>query len=227
MDAAIGPAVHADPPAPAQDPPERLWRRWFAWVTAAEAVGFAVPAVVGAATSHLPGSSALLWLLPAGAVEGAGLGAAQAHVLHSALAGLSRPRWITATSAAAILAYILGFVPSSAGDRLWGLPLPVVTGIVTLLAAGLLGSIGTAQWLVLRRHLSGPASWIAWTAAAWLMGLAVFMIIASPLWHEGQALWLTITVGVVAGSAMAATVVAVTGLGLIRVLRGRPTVHSE
>ena len=58
--------------------------------------------------------------------------------------------------------------------------------------------------------------WIAVTALAWCLALGVFFAIAPPLWHEGQALWLTILIGAAAGLAMAVTMAAVTGWGLLR-----------
>jgi len=62
-------------------------------------------------------------------------------------------------------------------------------------------------------------SWIAVTAAGWLAGLAVFLVVAMPLWHEGQPLWQTVAFGTFAGLLMATTAAVVTGLGLVRLLR--------
>ena len=114
--------------------------------------------------------------------------------------------------------------------RLWG---TVRYGLVQTrmfrdLSAGLLHfgifwgfvllTIGTAQWLVLRRHLRRSASWIAATALAWLGGLAAFAVIASPLWQPGQPVWLVAAIGALAGLAMAAVASAVTGFTLVRLL---------
>lgn len=60
--------------------------------------------------------------------------------------------------------------------------------------------------------------WVALTAAAWTAGLAVFMAIATPLWHEGQPVALVVLIGVAAGLAMALTVATVTGAGLVRLV---------
>lgn len=46
------------------------------------------------------------------------------------------------------------------GERLADLPPGVLAGGGALLGTLLLGSIGTAQWLVLRRHVRGAALWI-------------------------------------------------------------------
>jgi hypothetical protein len=59
----------------------------------------------------------------------------------------------------------------------------------------LLASIGTAQWLVLRRAGHDVAWWIATTAAGWLAGLTVFMVVVTPLWQPGQPALLTVAIG--------------------------------
>ncbi len=85
-----------------------LLRSWTRCVTIGEAAGFAVPAAVGVLSA---GSAAVVYipaLLMAGAVEGAVLGVAQAHVLRRALPGLQVHRWVTSTSAAAVFAYTMG-----------------------------------------------------------------------------------------------------------------------
>jgi len=192
----------------------RLWAAWFRWVTLGETVGFCVPAVVGTVTAGAPAAVTFPALLVAGAVEGAILGWAQAHVLRRALPSLRVSHWATATSAAAVLAYAIGLAPSTFDIT----ALPQWTWFVLGATAGLclLLSIGVAQWLILRRFIVRAFRWVWITAGAWLAGLAVFMLIATPLWHEGQSVGYGIIVGVVAGLAMAATVAAVTGLGLVR-----------
>ena len=91
-----------------------------------------------------------------------------------------------------------------------------------LLAILLLGSIGTAQWSVLRGELSGAGMWVPATAVAWIAGLLAFLGVATPLWEPGQPLGLTIAIGALAGLVMATIVAAVTGAAFIRLLsRGR------
>jgi hypothetical protein len=83
----------------------------------------------------------------------------------------------------------------------------------------LLASIGTAQWLVLRRHVRRASWWIASTAAAWTAGLAVFLAVAMPLWQPGQPVSVVVAIGLAGGLLMAATTSAVTGAALRRLLR--------
>ncbi|QQQ80633.1 hypothetical protein IOD16_18370 [Saccharothrix sp. 6-C] len=191
---------------------------WFPLVTLAEFLGFAVPAGVGALTADRAAALVVPALLVAGAVEGAVLGWGQAAVLRRALPGVSRPRWVAATSGAAVVAYLVGLAPSTwaAGMTTWR-PLPTI--LVALVLGGvLLCSIGTAQWLVLRGHVPRAGRWIATTAVAWLLGLAVFLGFTMPLWQPGQALAVTVLVGLVGGLLMAATTAAVTGYALQRLL---------
>jgi Ca2+-transporting ATPase len=80
-------------------------------------------------------------------------------------------------------------------------------------------SIGAAQWTVLRRVLPGSGWWIGWTSAGWLAGMAVLLGVATPLWHPGQDVVLVAAIGALGGVGMAATMAAVTGWGLVRLLR--------
>jgi hypothetical protein len=200
--------------------PAGLWSAWVAWTTAGETIGFLVPAVVAAATARSPAAIALPLLLVAGAAEGALLGTAQAHVLRRALPGLETRRWVAVTSAAAVLAWLLGLLPSVAADAIRDWPVAIVIGLAAAGGLVLLCSIGIAQWTVLRHHVARAHRWVAITAIAWLAALGVFMLIATPLWREGQPVALTIAIGAFAGLAMAATMAAVSGVGLLRLLRG-------
>ncbi|RTL69081.1 MAG: hypothetical protein EKK42_08290 [Pseudonocardiaceae bacterium] len=198
-----------------------MWLRWFTWVTLGEFAGFVAPAIVGAASTtwSLPATTA--GLLLAGAAEGTALGWTQAHVLGRALPTLRRAWFVAATALAVVLAYALGLVPIALGEQLTTLP-PVllIIGIVTG-GSVLLASIGTAQWLVLRRVRARCAWWIATTGGAWAGGLLVFTAVATPLWQPGQPLALIIAIGVLGGSVMAATVAALTGAAAVRLVTRR------
>jgi len=200
------------------------WRRWTAVTTAGELAGFVVPATVGAAAATLawPAGGTYAALLAAGFVEGGMLGYAQATVLRAVLPGLRVRRYWTATGAAAAVAYAVGLLPSTVGDHLARMPAPALVAAGVLAATVLLGSIGTAQWLVLRGAGADRPSWIATTAAAWTAGLAVFMLTATPLWQPGQPWWLIAAIGVGCGGLMALTVAALTGLAAVRLVPDDP-----
>lgn len=196
----------------------RLWRRWFGVVTAGEVVGFCVPATIGALTVHASAAVVLATIVAAGAVEGMVLGAAQASVLRRAVSGVAARAWVAATAGAAAVAYAIGMLPSTLAGLGVDLSPSLWFTIGPVLGVALLLSIGTAQWLVLRRVLPRFARWIGVTAAAWTVGLAVFLGFAMPLWHPGQPASTVIGIGVVGGLLMAATTSAITGEGLRRLL---------
>lgn len=195
---------------------QALWRRWFAWVSLGEFIGFIAPAVVGAVSTAWPLPAAAAGVLLAGAVEGTALGWAQAHVLSRKLPRLPRRRFVVATAGAAVLAYAIGLVPMAAGERLTALPVAALISGGLVGGACLLATIGTAQWLVLRKIRARCAWWIATTGAAWAGGLLVFTWIVTPLWQPGQPLPLTVAIGVLGGAVMAAAVAALTGLAAVR-----------
>jgi hypothetical protein len=158
-------------------------------------------------------------LLLAGAMEGYVLGAAQAWALRTVVPALPARAFAAATAAAAVVAYVIGLAPSTLGDRLGDAPLVLLVLAAALGALVLLASIGTAQWLVLRRAGYDVPWWIATTAAGWLAGLAVFMVVATPLWQPGQPALLVVAIGMLGGLLMAATVAGVTGFAALRLAR--------
>ncbi|WP_457254230.1 hypothetical protein [Pedococcus sp. P5_B7] len=201
---------------------DRLLGRWVRWTVAGELVGFVAPAVLGVVSAEWSSRAAIPTMVAAGAVEGVMLGAAQAHALAPSIPGLRSARFAGLTALAAALAYVLGMLPSTLGARLVEAPRVPVVLAGTVAGAVLLASIGTAQWLELRRHVGKAWTWIATTAAAWLAGLVAFLLIATPLWHPGQRPAVVVLIGLVAAGAMATTVALVTGLALQRLLTHRP-----
>jgi len=188
---------------------------WFRWVTAGEFVGFAVPAVVGAVSA----SPALLVL--AGVVEGAVLGWAQARVLTRVLPGLPGLQWVATTAAAAGFAWTVAMTATANGERLATWPAVALLPVATVLGMAVLLSIGTAQWLVLRYHVANAHRWIWATGVAWGVALLVFLGVTTPLWQPGQGLALRVLIGVLGGLLMAATMAAITGAVLVRLVEER------
>lgn len=197
-----------------------LWRRWVLIVAAGELAGFAVPALVAAWAYDLAPTGQLLLLPAAGLVEGTALGAAQAVVLRRELASFPTRPWVVATALAASVAWFLGMLPSTTSGVWADWPRAWVVLAGCVLAVALLGSIGGAQAFVVRRVVVNPGPWVLWTGLGWCAGLAAFFLVASPLWHEGQALASTISVGVAAGVVMAVVMAAVTGRGVLGLVSG-------
>jgi hypothetical protein len=203
------------------EPPLRgrsLLRAWFWVVTAAETLGFAFAACVGALTADHRAVIVLPSLFVAGAFEGGALGWGQATVLRHALPGLSRSTWIAATAAAASVAYLIGLIPSTFATSTAAWPPALLAIVYAVLGTVLLATIGTAQWLMLRRRVERAWRWIISTGIAWIAGLGLFLGFTMPLWRPGQPLALTVAIGVAGGLLMAATTSAITGLALRRLL---------
>jgi hypothetical protein len=172
-------------------------RRWIVWVSAGESVGFLAPALafVISVQFTLP---ALPLLVIGGATEGAVLGTAQATVLRGVLPALRSGRWIGGTAIAAALAWLIGQWLAETSPALSESSLPLLVVLAGLGAPVLLASIGFAQWIELRHHVERAGRWILGSAVAWLVGLAVFFAVASPLWRTGQSMALVVAIGVLA-----------------------------
>lgn len=201
--------------------PRALRRWWVIATTAGEALGFAVPALVGVVAFDLHPALTLLLMVSAGALEGLVLGAAQSLVLRREFLGFSPTAWMGATSAGAGVAWFLGMLPSTfyPAWTQWPRLLTVLLGLVLGLA--LLVSIGFAQWTVLRHHVARSRSWVPANAAAWLLGLGVLLAITLPLWREGQPTALVALIGLLGGLGMALTMATVTGFWLGRLVAPR------
>jgi hypothetical protein len=199
--------------------PRSLRRAWFAATTVGEALGFLAPALVAVVAFDRSPALALAAMVLAGAVEGAVLGSAQALVLRRELLGFSPRTWVAATAAGTAGAWTVAMavVGSFTVWQDWSLAVILPGGV--LLVAALLSSIGLAQWLVLREHVSRSSSWVAVNAAAWAAGLGGMLLVTTPLWHEGQGTVPALAIGAVGGLVMALVVAAATAVWLTRLLR--------
>jgi len=198
---------------------EASYGRWVAVVAGAELAGFLSPALVGVATASAPQLVATPALVVAGCVEGLLLGAGQASCLRRSLSGFPTARWVVATTVGAAICWLIGMLPTLTHSwwSEWPLPVAIVAGV--LLGTLLLATLGTAQVVALPPSTAGGLGWIVATAGAWCAGLAVFSAVTTPLWHAGQAWWQLLAIGVVGGALMAVTMAAVTGLGMLRLVR--------
>ena len=190
------------------------FRDWLVWVSLGELVGFTIPAVVGAVAAGAGRSWLLALLVAAGICEGLVLGFAQARVLAASI-GVRRLAWAAATATGAAVAWTVGMLPSTFSTWTEWSPASAVL-VAGLLAVVLLLSIGTAQWVVLRRYVDHAAGWIGQTALAWCAGLAAFLTGTTPLWQPGQPQVLVAVIGLTGAVPMAVTMAGVTGLWLRR-----------
>jgi hypothetical protein len=199
--------------------------RWVLVVTLGEAIGFMVPAAVGAAMAaaewgKLP---TLIVMVLAGSVEGAVLGTAQADCLYRWRVLPLRRRWIAATSLGAAVAWSLGMLPSTLGGLNWTAGTVVLIGIGGLI---LLTSLPLAQYFVLRDHLRRALLWIPINMVAWLLGIA-WTLAPSPWVDQSTPTGALILTYSIAGLCMAATVAVITGVGMIRLLSPPITIGEQ
>jgi len=216
-----------------------FWGRWVLANAAGELVGLGLTGALGAAAAltieAVFGSvavivSALLMVL-GGTFEGAVVGVAQWLVLRQALTRLSRRSWVAATAIGALIAWILGVLPSTIielatngvggeGDPAESVAEPDawLIYLMAMLVGAIAGPIlASAQWHVLRRHVRGAGWWIPANAAAWALGMPLVFLgieLMSDVGFGPAGLVLMVTIVAVAG----AVVGAVHGSVLVRLL---------
>jgi hypothetical protein len=198
--------------------------RWLIIVTAAEAVGFLVPACAGilSAKAGLRGLSQTALVVAAGLCEGASLGAGQALAFPFRV---RRGRYALLTALAAGLVWLCVMVTSVAfqggGVGVFrGGPLALAIAVVGAIAlAGVaLVAIGGAQWIELRHHAPRASRWIAWTALAWALALP-FSFLPGPFVDESTPIPSHVVLWACGGMLMAYVMANVTWQGLRHLAR--------
>jgi hypothetical protein len=194
-------------------------QRWVIYVSGGETLGFAIPAAAAGAAlaAGLPEGFVVAVSICAGAGEGAALGFAQARVLRSVLPGFEERRWVTATAAGAVVAWVLGWTAPAAADLFPALPPGVIAAIGIVAGCLLLLSLGTSQWFVLRDYVPRPGRWIPANAVAWALAVPVVFVAMALVPNHAPAIAF-IVVGIASGLAMAVLAAAGTGYAMTRVL---------
>lgn len=168
-----------------------LWLRWVAANALGEMFGLGLTFAIGASViSSLSDQGSLAAIMIAflvavasGAIEATLVGLAQWWAMHPWFPMIHRSAWWSATLIGALVAYGLGYLPStliSLGDQTTQAQAPVAEPaqwIVLLLAAGL-GVVGGAvlsfaQWLTMRKKVPLASLWIPANMLAWLVGMPV------------------------------------------------------
>lgn len=195
-----------------------LRRRWTLAFLVGELVGFVPPAITGAtlATIGVPDPVLVVGLTIAGVFEGGALGVAQSWVLARHAPALNGRAWVVATTTAASFAWFVGM----GGGALMGSDIApaglLFTVLVPAWVAALL-SMGYLQWRVLRLAVPRSGRWIWVTSGAWLLGVMI-PVVALSLAPNDRPGWAHAIIGVLAAMAMGATVGALTGRTLERLV---------
>lgn len=168
-----------------------LWVRWIAANALGEMFGLGLTFLVGALVISSLGAEqsvtvilvAFIVAVAGGAIEATLVGLAQWWAMHPWFPGITRRAWWLATLVGALLAYVMGWMPStlmSLSEQSAGSPNQLAEPaqwLVLLLAAGLGLAGGVvlsfAQWLVMRRTVKGAVVWLPANMLAWLVGMPI------------------------------------------------------
>lgn len=166
-----------------------LWLRWVAANAFGELFGlgltFAVTAFIfsrlGAQQSVGIVLVSFLFAVATGAIEATVVGLAQWWAMYPWFATITRRAWWLATLVGALVAYVLGYLPSTLmnlGEQASQTPAVEPPQPVILLFAAGLGAVAGAvlsfaQWLVMRKKVKRAGLWIPANMLAWLAGMPI------------------------------------------------------
>ena len=221
----------------ARPPLARLYRRWIAANAFGELVGLgATFALIAAVQLHL-GDATTLPAVALGFLAAVGAGTLEATVLAACQHWAARPwlpslrwaAWWRATLFGALIAYALGYLPSTlmqAASPPGAAPAPEPSRGVVLLLAALLGLVGGAvlsafQARALRGHVARAGRWIPANMLAWALGMPLVFFGLDLAFASSGALAI-----VVIGATLLATgavVGGVHGLVLVGLVRATPS----
>ena len=165
-----------------------LWLRWVIANAAGELFGLGLTFAVAAAgftwLERLGGILSILagfvFAIVSGSFEATLVGWGQWWAMHPWFPKIRRGEWWRATTIGALIAYFMGYLPSSimslGAETASTAPVSEPPqSILLLLAAGmgLLGGavLSFAQWLVLRKHVQRAWIWIPANMLAWMAGM--------------------------------------------------------
>jgi len=211
----------------------KLWLSWVVANALGELVGlggvfgcgFLVVARFGEPTSTAATLGYLALALVLGAFEGAVVGAAQWRVLAGRIAALGGRAWILATVVGAVVAWMLGMLPSTlmsgaseaAAQPVEEPPAAVVLGFAALLGAVAGLVLAFAQWWVLRRRARRAGLWLPANALAWAAGMPwIFWLVGATVAERQDAP--SVLLFVLGLGAAGALVGAIHGAFLLRIV---------
>lgn len=215
-----------------------LYRRWIAANAFGELFGLGLTLGLGfwlIASLDVGGVGGVLLAftiaVSSGIIEAAVVGLAQWWAMHPWFPSISRLRWWLGTLGGALLAYVLGYLPSTLMDlgqasapAVEQAPVAEPAQWLVLLLAAVLGAaagamLSFAQYLAMRRVVQGSKIWIPANMLAWLVGMPLIFA-AIDLAQRVKPLWQVL--GIMAGALLVvgAIVGAIHGAFLLRLARG-------
>ena len=202
----------------------KLFQRWTLANALAELFGLGLTFIItGLVFSKLDSQQTVtsiilsfVFAVLSGAIEATVVGLAQWWAMRPWYSKVTRFEWWRATFIGALIAYVLGYLPSTimsmseATTNSATMEEPA-QWIILLLAAGM-GAVGGvvlsfAQWLVLRGKVKGAGVWIPANMLAWATGMPVIfwgVDLAFKLAETWQSVFLMIGVLLMAGTIVGA-----------------------
>lgn len=210
-----------------------LWLRWVLANAVGEMIGlgatFAVAIYFFIQIENQSGvTGILLSFLVAvfsGVLEATFVGLAQWWAMHPWFSSITRRAWWIATLIGALLAYVLGYLPSTLmdlGAEAGAAPVAEPPQWIILLLAAGMGLVGGAvlsfaQWWVIRGKAARAAWWIPANMLAWLVGMPIIFW-AIDAAQKGQAALQAVFLIAVALFVTGAVVGAIHGAFLVRLV---------
>jgi hypothetical protein len=168
---------------------QTLLLRWVVANAVGELFGlgatFAVGVLVMSRLENQSGVGIVLFsflvAVASGAIEATLVGLAQWWAMHPGFPTITRRAWWQATLMGALVAYVLGYLPStlmSLGEQASQAPAAEPPQWIMLLFAAGLGAVAGAvlsfaQWLAMRRKVERAGWWIPANMLAWLVGMPI------------------------------------------------------
>lgn len=197
------------------------------------AVGVVIAGLFGAPHTIFEISLFAILVIILAVYEGAVVGYAQWRVLQKYIREITSREWILATVAGAVIAWILGMIPStlsSYGDT-GSTPATEPSMVMVMVLASCMGAIlgvilAAAQWWVLRKYISRSLLWLLANAIAWAVGMPLIFWLVGETIGSSQSIQ---SVGMlIVGIGFAGAVVgSIHGLFLVRLLSSRNVESSS
>lgn len=167
----------------------KLYLRWIAANALSESFGLGLTfALIGLVSSRLEQQEGVWPILvsfvaavASGAIEATLVGLAQWWAMRPWFPTIIRLEWWRATLVGALVAYVLGYLPTtlmSLSESATQTPVeepPQSLLFLFYIGLGLVGGavLAFAQWLVLRRHVERAGRWLLANMLAWTVGMPI------------------------------------------------------
>jgi hypothetical protein len=207
--------------------------RWIVANAIGEVLGLGlIGLVVGVLASRpflgIPGWVVLPGVLLLGALEGVLVGTSQWLAMRRALPRLRAWEWIRATAVGALLAWVLGMLPSTLMDMgasadVSQTPPPEISEALRMLFAFVIGAVAGpilagVQWRVLRRHVPRAGWWMPANSLAWALGMPLVFIAVGAAAGDGPLTLRGTVLGLVMLGAAGTVVGMIHGFALVQML---------